>query len=343
MSKFQEEIAEAIKAQDLYFVGEALPPDWYAGFKLWHQLAEGGDVKAMVNVGYCLVHGQGADKNANAGLDWYRRAADLGDTRAMLCLYAQTKTRQPTAAEEFLQRAVAAGDERAISTVNERAAAQERQAAKEKADQQRATYAKRSAAVVAEVKQCLARQDLEGARRCAEKALQDGLPWAGAILAAMAVRINVRRMSRKTYTRVQGSSTTVKVGPTYVTTPNMISGREYDWKGEASNPSQYPVLLSFKENYTTYERYYRLLVPGGTLPLLKSGSPDKKWPTTLEVILEDPAKTHLEIPAPAGQVARRGGRSLLGKIVGWAALVVALLVVHRVWELWRVYQILHPH
>ncbi|MEF9443294.1 hypothetical protein OWT26_25305 [Burkholderia sp. 1A5] len=35
MSSFQEQIDQAIKAQDLYFIGDQLPLDWYAGFKAW--------------------------------------------------------------------------------------------------------------------------------------------------------------------------------------------------------------------------------------------------------------------------------------------------------------------
>jgi hypothetical protein len=88
---FQIEIDKEIKSNRLYFVGDALPPDWYAAFKLWLPLAQAGDAKAQFNVGRCYQRGDGVELNLETAKNWFLTAAGQGDPRASLEIEAITR------------------------------------------------------------------------------------------------------------------------------------------------------------------------------------------------------------------------------------------------------------
>lgn len=350
MSKFQEEIAQVIQNQDCYFLGDALPPDWYAGFKLWLPLAQAGDPKAMLNVGYCLTYGKGADEDRAAGLVWYRRLADLGDPRGILALYFQLKGGKPDEAEEFLQRAVATGDGRAKRVLSDREWKRDEQARKAKeaaetqereakAAHQRRDVTNRSASVVAELQALLGRGDNEGARRRAERAVQEGLTWAGSIVAATSLQVSVNRTSRKTYTTLRGASTTVKVmDGVYSTSPVVTGHREYTFKGTVTNPTAYPVTIDLFE-----AKGYRFVPAGGTVEIGKDDTLHSKWPYECTLSFDDPMKSRAKMTLKPGKTARAssgGGGGKVWKIVG---TVVALYVAMRVYHVWVLYQHWHGH
>lgn len=117
---FQKEIDQAIKEKRLYFVGDSLPSDWYAGFKAWLQAAEGGNAKAQYNVGRCYGRGDGVDKDEDQAKYWYIKASEQNDPRAFFNLHLlheddASKYRDATLAEEFLTEAARLGEERAIA------------------------------------------------------------------------------------------------------------------------------------------------------------------------------------------------------------------------------------
>ena len=116
---FQVEIDKEIKEKNLYFIGDALPPDWYAAFKLWLPLAHAGDPKAQFNVGRCYDRGDGVDENKNQAKEWYLKAAEQNDPRAffnlyLICQVENTAERDLEKAKNFFDRAVELGEVRAI-------------------------------------------------------------------------------------------------------------------------------------------------------------------------------------------------------------------------------------
>ncbi|MBJ9659153.1 sel1 repeat family protein [Burkholderia gladioli] len=348
MSKFQEEIAQVIQNQDCYFLGDALPPDWYAGFKLWLPLAEAGDPKAMLNVGYCLTYGKGADEDRDAGLVWYRRLADLGDARGMLAMYLQLKGGKPDEAEEFLQRAVAAGDARAKRMLSDRDWKRDEQArkAREAAEtqereareaQQRRDAMNRSGAVVAELKALLERGDNEGACQRAERAIQEGLTWAGSVVAATSLQLNVNRTSRKSYTTLKGASTTVKVmNGVYNTTPVVTAHREYTYKGTLTNPTAYPMTIDLFES-----RGSRFIPAGGTVDIGKDDTLTSKWPDQCTLFFGDPMKSWAKMTLKRGKTLKTS--SGVGKVWKIVGTVVALYVAMRLYHVWVLYQHWHGY
>ena len=126
---FQDEIDMVIKQKRLYFVGDQLPPDWYAGFKQWLTLAEAGDVKAQYNVGRCYQRGDGVEKRLDEAGRWFRKAIEGGESRSLFNLYTLLKDPSYSAysdaeAAELLQRSVASGDERALQEISSNGASQ---------------------------------------------------------------------------------------------------------------------------------------------------------------------------------------------------------------------------
>ncbi|MBB2981391.1 MULTISPECIES: tetratricopeptide repeat protein [Burkholderiaceae] len=323
MSKFQEQIAEAIQSQDCYFLGDALPPDWYAGFKQWLPLAEAGEVKAMFNVGYCLTYGQGVDKSTSAGQDWYRKAAGLGDPRAQLALYLQLWKRKPDEAEAFLQQAVAQGDERAISTLTKHQEEANKQARAAQAAERDRLATQKATTAFYEIKSLLDQKDLAGARQRAEVAVQDGFTWAGEILAAMSLKIDMERRSQKGYIP----------GPTIIRDGNSVhsgtSYREYSLTGTVSNPTRYGVHV----NIDLLTLSYKLLPANGSTTAgtawMRSIS---NFGTKVDVMILDKVVKSLAkngvvtVPLEPSQVSVRGGDPLSWKAVAWGLGILVVLV-----------------
>lgn len=139
MMSFQIEIDTAIKEKRLYFVGEALPADWYAAFRTWLPLAEAGDPKAQYNIGRCYNRGDGVDQDSTKAKFWYEKAALQNDPRAhfnLALFFSDEKSseRDPERAETFLQKAAELGEPRALTRLAER----EQKQIEEEAKHQRA-------------------------------------------------------------------------------------------------------------------------------------------------------------------------------------------------------------
>ena len=129
---FQVEIDKAIKEKNLYFIGDALPPDWYAAFKLWLPLAHAGDPKAQFNVGRCYDRGDGVDENKIQAKEWYLKAAEQNDPRAFFNLYLffqneNTAQRDFEKAKNFFNCAIELGEVRAIKVASNQKVYDERQ------------------------------------------------------------------------------------------------------------------------------------------------------------------------------------------------------------------------
>ncbi|AOR66202.1 hypothetical protein BBJ41_00790 [Burkholderia stabilis] len=324
MSSFQEQIDQAIKAQDLYFIGDQLPSDWYAGFKAWLPLAEGGDVRAMVNVGHCYVNGEGVDRSATSGLDWYRRAANQGDARAMFTLYRQLKGSAPVEAEGFLQRAASAGDDRAIQAVKARIAEQQRQAQQQEAAERERVAIQRATTAFQEIKAMLDRRDLVGARQRAETAVQDGFAWAGQIIAALALKIEVTRTSQKEYIpgpMVIRDGTSRHTGTSY---------RTYTHSGTVTNPTRYGV----HANIGGLGLGYGMVPANGSVKA--SSVPVRQiasdWCSKVDVMITDKVVKSLvpngvvAVPISPDQVTVTSGDPLPWKVIAWGVGIVVVLL-----------------
>ena len=61
-------------------------PDYPKAFGYWKQSAELGSEVAMFNLGRAYELGLGIDKNITTAKDWYRKAADQGDSQATTAL-----------------------------------------------------------------------------------------------------------------------------------------------------------------------------------------------------------------------------------------------------------------
>ncbi|HDR9033315.1 TPA: sel1 repeat family protein [Burkholderia vietnamiensis] len=319
---FQQQIDQAIKKHELYFLGDALPADWYAAFKAWLPLAQNGDPQAMYNVGTCFVRGDGTEKDVTVGIDWYRRAAEAGDARAMFALYERYKTVSQEQANGFLTGAVAAKEPRAMAVIRAGEREQQRLKQEQQAAQERDDRQKRWASVLAEVESCFARRDREGARRIAEQAVKDGLAAAGAVLAALDLKLNVeQRFDRKAY----GSSYMVDGTSRYTR-----STFTYHWiEGMVSNPSAYPLEVSFEGVSGRYR-----MKAGDTMNLVttKEDKAPRGWGKTFTLHLPGPTagtSRNVTVPVGDGQASIGGGGPfpmkwvLLGGVALLALLVLA--------------------
>ncbi|MDP3230764.1 MAG: tetratricopeptide repeat protein [Acidovorax sp.] len=116
---FQAEIDKRIKDGSIYFVGDALPPDWYAAFKLWSELAKNGDPKAQLNVGWCYVHGEGTAKSLDQGLNWLHRAAAANCPKAFWHLYENDVESSDLIRKDYLEKASNFGSKVALEKIEQ--------------------------------------------------------------------------------------------------------------------------------------------------------------------------------------------------------------------------------
>lgn len=176
---FQAEIDKAIKEKKLYFIGDALPVDWYAGFKLWLAHAEAGDAKAQYNVGRCYDIGDGTDKDREKAFYWYMKAAEQEDPRANFNLYIyykddKEKTYDLNISEAYLKKAVELKESRALNVMNKRA---------EYAHFQKGEKLKE------EIQNLLLNKKLDEAKKIASEALEKNYPWASSLICALNIEI----------------------------------------------------------------------------------------------------------------------------------------------------------
>ena len=66
--------------------GLGIPRDEREAFRLFFDAAGKGNVAAMHNLSVCYYKGEGVSKDRVKALNWLRKAADAGDTRAMCSL-----------------------------------------------------------------------------------------------------------------------------------------------------------------------------------------------------------------------------------------------------------------
>lgn len=223
---FQQEIDKFIKEKRLYFVGDSLPSDWYAGFKLWLKLAEDGDPKAQFNVGRCYSVGNGIDQDLEQSDIWLQRAAAQKEPRSHFNLYFlysdhNFSRRDVQKAEKYLVEAVQLNEPRAIALLAKRKADAEVEIANRKASTETAEakrqvdeqaveatrkaeaqakealeYAKQrlvnSESSKAAVQKCLDEGDFKGAKLQAEKAESEGYTWAKRVLASLDLSFTFR-------------------------------------------------------------------------------------------------------------------------------------------------------
>lgn len=117
---FQKEIDQAIKEKRIYFIGDSLPSDWYAAFRIWLPLAEAGDPKAQYNVGRCYAKGDGIEKDQEAAMEWFMKAAMQNEPRAHFNLYFEYNENKDTVkAQEWLTKAAELNEPRALNAIRQ--------------------------------------------------------------------------------------------------------------------------------------------------------------------------------------------------------------------------------
>lgn len=78
-SLFDAKIALA----DMYFYGWGVPSNAREALRWYEQaVAQQQDAYAMYSLGYCLLHGQGTERDVEAGIGWLEQAALLGEVDA---------------------------------------------------------------------------------------------------------------------------------------------------------------------------------------------------------------------------------------------------------------------
>lgn len=73
--------------------------------KIYTRLAEAGSVPAMIQLGRCLDAGRGAEKNADAARDWWRKAVAAGSEEAAKLLAPESKPAEQPAPQPAEQPA----------------------------------------------------------------------------------------------------------------------------------------------------------------------------------------------------------------------------------------------
>lgn len=116
---FQVEIDKKIKSRDIYFVGESLPSDWYAAFRIWKALAEQGDMKAQLNTGWCYAQGEGIEQDLTQAKAWLLKAAGQDCPKANWYLSHDVFGLDAATRTAFFEKAVALGEPRATQRKDE--------------------------------------------------------------------------------------------------------------------------------------------------------------------------------------------------------------------------------
>ena len=70
----------------MYAIGYGVPKDHVEAFRWWHKAAEQGDAASQFNLGLMYFNGQGVAKDEADAVRWYRKAADQGVAKAQLML-----------------------------------------------------------------------------------------------------------------------------------------------------------------------------------------------------------------------------------------------------------------
>jgi TPR repeat protein len=106
--------AEALYRRAVHLSQEARPPDYAGARACYERAAAAGHARAMHNLAYLYLEGQGVQQDAAMALDWMRRAAEGGEAMAqyhMGVFLSEGKLAPPDAAEavSWYRRAAAQG------------------------------------------------------------------------------------------------------------------------------------------------------------------------------------------------------------------------------------------
>ena len=72
----------------MYADGKGVPQDDAEAVRWYRRAAEQGDARAQVSLGYMYVQGRGVSQDYTEALRWFRQAAEQGDARAQIKLGA---------------------------------------------------------------------------------------------------------------------------------------------------------------------------------------------------------------------------------------------------------------
>jgi TPR repeat protein len=76
--------ADAMRVGMAYYEGtDGVERDYAKAMKYFRQSADGGDTRAMCNVGLLYEQGNGVTQDYKQAMVWYRKAADAGDGDGM--------------------------------------------------------------------------------------------------------------------------------------------------------------------------------------------------------------------------------------------------------------------
>ncbi len=104
-----------------YAEGVGVKQDGAKALEILQDIADTGEVEAMLEIGYIYLYGRGMNVDEAKALEWFRKAADLGNTEAMMKLgnaYAVGLgvPQDEAAAKQWWKKAADAGNAKAATT-----------------------------------------------------------------------------------------------------------------------------------------------------------------------------------------------------------------------------------
>ena len=81
-----EALVNATWIAELYENGWGVAQDYGKALEWFHKAADAGNTDAMINLGRLYEHGLGVAQDYGKALEWFRKAADAGNTDAMINL-----------------------------------------------------------------------------------------------------------------------------------------------------------------------------------------------------------------------------------------------------------------
>jgi Sel1 repeat len=194
---FQIEIDKAIKEKRIYLLGDSLPTDWYAAFKLWLPRAEAGDAKAQYNVGRCYNRGDGVEQDSNQAKHWYLKAADQNDPRALFNLYLfysdeRSVEKNSEKAEYYLKRASELKEQRSINIIKNR----EDEKEKLRVEKIRKDFILAGEEIKEFIQLALNTNQISKAKQLTEEAISKGYEWASLLKPAFEIEYFAFRVKK---------------------------------------------------------------------------------------------------------------------------------------------------
>jgi len=92
--------------------------DYTKALELWHRAGELGNAQALQSIGYCYFHGEGVERNEKIALQYYERAAIMGDYHSRRSLgIEEMKAWNISRAKKHYLIAARDGNENAVTNV----------------------------------------------------------------------------------------------------------------------------------------------------------------------------------------------------------------------------------